>query len=133
MKLRKYLALVLIILFIGLSFNKAQAIPSTLAGYHLQVTSVTSATIPVSVMLPASRTSFNIWLNSGSAVPLSCGPYKVGAACPGSPDVNYVQLDVGPGFSDNDAPTATGAIAAGWCCVLSTGVVPVIVNSIWRP
>jgi len=100
--------------------------------YQLQSTSVTSATVPVSLMPPGNKVSYMIKVRNAAAVPVLLFPYS--GTLPGSAPANVFELAPGQFFSDEDPISAylTDAMGQGWAAVLESGVTAVAVDAAWR-
>lgn len=110
------------------------------AGSHsrtCQTTSVTSATIPTSVMAPQQVTEFIIQNSSSPAADtVRVFPYTGGAAPTAVPSPD-ISLEVQSGNSMSDAvncsnPSCAQGMGQGWAAYLAGGSTATTVRACWR-
>ena len=100
--------------------------------YTISTVSVTSSTIPVSLMPPTDKSSWMIRVRSAAANSVLLFNYS--GTLPGSAPGNSFELAAGQFINDQDAIGSyeTDAMQQGWAAVLETGSTAVTVDSIYR-
>jgi hypothetical protein len=101
--------------------------------YSIAAVSITSATVPVSIMPPTTKTAWLMRVRSSAAVSVLVFPYS--GSLPGAAPAGVLELAAGQNLADADAigTLMTDSMQQGWAAVLETGSVAVAVDALWRP
>lgn len=140
MKRRITFAFLLIAFGLLLIYKHAHA--QGLRNYTCKTTSVTSASVPVSIAAPQSMTAWIAHTVSGAAVSAQIFPYVT--TLPGSAPANCTSGGAGAGCMEVASnayvtdqvtcmtPTCLDGVGNGWGAVLASGVTAITVQFCWR-
>jgi hypothetical protein len=103
-----------------------------LSSYTQATVSVTSATVPVSIIPPGDKISYSLKPRAAGAVPILFFFYS--GTLPGSAPSNVMELVASEGFSDFDprGSFSTDAMGQGIAAILESGSTAVTVDAIWK-
>jgi hypothetical protein len=105
------------------------AVAAHAAGYTVSSTSVTSTTVPVTVLPQnTATTTWILCVRSGAAVPVLCFPYK--GTVPSSPPAGA--LEITGANCRGDGTVYDTVLQTGWACVLESAGTAATVDAVSR-